>query len=239
MTGWSKRDGETMSRAADPKAKITILRAAEEVFAERGVAGAKVEEIARRAGISKGAFYLHFESKDAALRQIADGFLSRCAAFFAGPEEYPDAPICADDLLDFCIERDVAIYQFLWENRNAMRTLTGCRGEPYDAMIDGFRAELERRTREWIGHWRREGLFREAVDAELAATLIGGAYHDLAMKLLRAETRPPLEEWLGFALETFSRAYGTDELLQALDRRERERDANDGLPRHGSPVPNA
>jgi hypothetical protein len=35
-----------MPRVADPKAKITLLRAAEEVFAERGLAAAHVEEIA-------------------------------------------------------------------------------------------------------------------------------------------------------------------------------------------------
>src|SRR4051794_27973484 len=56
-----------VSRVADPKSKSALIRAAEEVFADRGIAGAKVEDIARSAGLSKGAFYLHFESKEAAL----------------------------------------------------------------------------------------------------------------------------------------------------------------------------
>jgi AcrR family transcriptional regulator len=39
-----------------------IVQAALEVFAERGFAAAKLEEIARRAGVSKGALYLYFET---------------------------------------------------------------------------------------------------------------------------------------------------------------------------------
>ena len=38
--------------------------AAAEIFAERGFRAASVEEIAERAGFSKGAVYWHFESKD-------------------------------------------------------------------------------------------------------------------------------------------------------------------------------
>src|SRR5688500_18069833 len=120
-----------MSRVADPKAKIVLLRAAEEVFAERGVAAAKVEDIARKAGVSKGAFYLHFESKDAAFKQIVASWLARCGSFFAAPGDYPDVPEDPDALLDFCIRRDVQIYEFLWQSRATMRILRSCQGE-YD-----------------------------------------------------------------------------------------------------------
>ncbi|HEX6694421.1 MAG TPA: TetR/AcrR family transcriptional regulator [Longimicrobiales bacterium] len=41
-----------------------ILEAAIEVFGEAGLAGARLEEIAQRAGISKGTVYLYFASKD-------------------------------------------------------------------------------------------------------------------------------------------------------------------------------
>jgi AcrR family transcriptional regulator len=40
-----------------------LLRAAEEVFAERGFFAASVEEVAERAGFSMGAVYSNFESK--------------------------------------------------------------------------------------------------------------------------------------------------------------------------------
>jgi AcrR family transcriptional regulator len=207
-----------MSRVADPRAKITLLRAAEEVFAEKGLAGAKVEEIARRSGVSKGAFYLHFESKEAALKQLVESFLARCQSFFAPPSAYPGLPEDPSDLLDFTLERDVQIYEFLWQNRAFLRILPTCQGD-YDYLVVAFRAEIDGITREWVDHWRREGIFRPDVDPELAATLIGGAYNELSMRMLLAEKRPPLEQWLRFALETFFRAFGSPEMLAAIDRR--------------------
>ena len=41
-----------------------IVEAAMAVFAERGFAAAKLDDIARRAGVSKGALYLYFETKE-------------------------------------------------------------------------------------------------------------------------------------------------------------------------------
>jgi AcrR family transcriptional regulator len=41
-----------------------IVDAAMAVFAERGYSAARLEEIARRAGISKGSLYLYFETKE-------------------------------------------------------------------------------------------------------------------------------------------------------------------------------
>ena len=47
-----------------------ILEAALAVFAENGFAAAKLDEIARRAGVSKGALYLYFETKEDIFRAV-------------------------------------------------------------------------------------------------------------------------------------------------------------------------
>ncbi|HTS89742.1 MAG TPA: TetR/AcrR family transcriptional regulator [Gemmatimonadales bacterium] len=47
-----------------------ILSAALEVFGEQGFARTRCEDVARRAGISKGTLYLYFESKDALFREM-------------------------------------------------------------------------------------------------------------------------------------------------------------------------
>jgi len=47
-----------------------ILRAALEVFGEHGLAGARLEDIARRAGVSKGTIYLYFPNKEALFREM-------------------------------------------------------------------------------------------------------------------------------------------------------------------------
>lgn len=47
-----------------------ILTAAIEVFGEVGFARARLDEVARRAGISKGTLYLYFDSKEAIFRAM-------------------------------------------------------------------------------------------------------------------------------------------------------------------------
>ncbi len=47
-----------------------ILEASLEVFAERGYVAVTIDDIARRAGIGRATFYLHFDSKVAVLREL-------------------------------------------------------------------------------------------------------------------------------------------------------------------------
>jgi AcrR family transcriptional regulator len=47
-----------------------ILRAALQVFGERGLAHSRLDDVARKAGVSKGTLYLYFDSKDALFREV-------------------------------------------------------------------------------------------------------------------------------------------------------------------------
>jgi len=47
-----------------------IVEAALSVFAEKGYAGTRMDEIARRAGVTKGTIYLYFESKEAVFKSL-------------------------------------------------------------------------------------------------------------------------------------------------------------------------
>lgn len=47
-----------------------ILDAALEVFAERGLASARLDDIAKRAGLSKGTIYLYFPNKEELFREV-------------------------------------------------------------------------------------------------------------------------------------------------------------------------
>ncbi|MEV0189109.1 ScbR family autoregulator-binding transcription factor [Kitasatospora purpeofusca] len=51
----------------------TVLRAAAEVFDERGYAGATMAEILDRAGVTKGALYFHFPSKEELALAVIEG----------------------------------------------------------------------------------------------------------------------------------------------------------------------
>src|SRR5262249_21205413 len=47
-----------------------ILRAALDAFVENGFAATRLEDIAERAGVSKGTLYLYFESKEALFKAV-------------------------------------------------------------------------------------------------------------------------------------------------------------------------
>ena len=47
-----------------------ILEAAQEVFGESGLNGARMEDIATRAGVSVGTLYNHFKDRDALLKEL-------------------------------------------------------------------------------------------------------------------------------------------------------------------------
>lgn len=208
-----------MSRVAHPKLRAAVLKAAEDVFAERGLEDADVDEIAARAGAPAGAFDVFFESKEAALGEIVEAWIARCASFFEGPNEYPDASSDPDGLLDFCIERDAALYRFLWDTRVTLRLVQRWGAAAHELARLGFRDEMQRRNRAWLEQWRAEGFVRPETDLELAAAMMSGAYEELTKKMLRAERRPPIERWIEVAREAFVRAFGTPELVAAADRR--------------------
>jgi AcrR family transcriptional regulator len=53
-----------------------IVAAALQVFSEKGFAGARIEEIAARAGVSKGTVYLYFETKEDIFRAVVQQALA-------------------------------------------------------------------------------------------------------------------------------------------------------------------
>lgn len=68
--------GEPKFRRRPADRPAEILAAALEVFAERGFQAARLEEVARRAGVSKGALYLYFETKADLFRAVVTDAIS-------------------------------------------------------------------------------------------------------------------------------------------------------------------
>lgn len=208
-----------MSRPADPTARISLLRASEAVFAENGLAAAKVEEIARRAGLSKGAFYLHFESKEEAFRDVVESFLARMSTLLPSPSESREIPMSAERMLAFWLERDIEMFEFLWQNRAIVGILDGCQG-PYSYLVDAFRKNMQGASRGWIEHCKTTGLVRPELDSDLVVDMLWGAYHELSRKLLSQPKKPPIEEWLRGAQSIFMAGLGTPTLVGTLRRME-------------------
>jgi AcrR family transcriptional regulator len=66
----STPEGPTTRRGRATRA--AVLRAARQVFEERGFFDARVADIVERAGVAHGTFYTYFDSKEAAFREVVD-----------------------------------------------------------------------------------------------------------------------------------------------------------------------
>ena len=64
--------GEPKFRRRKADRPAEIVAAAMSVFAEKGFAAARLDEIAARAGVSKGALYLYFETKEDLFRAVIE-----------------------------------------------------------------------------------------------------------------------------------------------------------------------
>lgn len=80
----SRRDRQQQTRRA-------LVTAAREAFAEEGYHGANLEQIAHRAGYSKGAVYSNFEGKAALFLAVLDANLSTAQGEGWEPFEEPGA----------------------------------------------------------------------------------------------------------------------------------------------------
>lgn len=73
-------------RKEDRPAEIT--QAALAAFAEKGYAGTRVDDVAKRAGVSKGLLYLYFKTKEDLFKAVIRSFLSpRIDALISNIEE--------------------------------------------------------------------------------------------------------------------------------------------------------
>ena len=76
-TSKSPRRGETRPTRAEKalERRDAIVAAALEEFALRGFAAARLEDVAKRAGVAKGTIYLHFADKEALFQELVRSML--------------------------------------------------------------------------------------------------------------------------------------------------------------------
>ncbi|MBP6684087.1 MAG: TetR/AcrR family transcriptional regulator [Leucobacter sp.] len=150
-----------------------VIRAAVELFALRGYANTSVQDIVNAAGVTKGAMYHYFESKDDLLFGIYDSLLSlqrsRLDAIIAerGPVEHVLRAVCTD-VLETSIE-------FIAEGTVFFRSM--------DMLSEPRRKEVVRRRRAYndefaalVRQGQEEGKFREDIPV---AILIAHFFSDV------------------------------------------------------------
>lgn len=101
------------------RTRDSILRAATEEFGQFGLAGARVDRIAKRAGVNKQALYYHYGDKDSLFK----------AALISGYEvsvklanvDWENDPRSATQLMEYIVS---VFFDMVWNNRNYISLIT-------------------------------------------------------------------------------------------------------------------
>jgi AcrR family transcriptional regulator len=192
-----------MPRPADPGIHDSLLAAARIEFARRGLERARVEDIARRAGISKGAFYLHFRTKEAAFQEILQRFLgaleeharARRRAESRFEQEIGSGPGRLERAIDFERAADTDLLEVLWSNRQILAALDGASGRRFARLAGGFRRRMRTLVATRIADRQAAGQLRRDVDPEVVADLVVGTYEDFGRRMIEMGRKPDLSSW--------------------------------------------
>jgi TetR/AcrR family fatty acid metabolism transcriptional regulator len=167
-----------------------ILRAAIDVFADRGYFNAQVADVARAAGVAAGTVYLYFRSKDDLLISIFERgmreALAEGRAVVAALEDPRERlrRFARLHLAWLGRDRNLAIV-FQVELRQSTKFM-----ERFSATL--FREYLGL-IRSAIADGQREGVFRQDIKATVAAKMLFGALDEMATNWILSRRRYALD----------------------------------------------
>jgi AcrR family transcriptional regulator len=156
----------TRVRISAAERRDVIVRAAGRLFAERGYAGTRLDDVAAAAGVTKPMVYRHFDSKKALYTALLEKHEADLPAFLEGTGE-PDVRAILEHWLDY-----------VHQNQHAWLMLF--RDSSGDEEIQALRVQVTRRAREVMAAFVSErvgaGIPAEQVEptAELLRTGLAG-----------------------------------------------------------------
>jgi len=172
-------------QARSEETRTHILEAAIRRFANLGFSAASVDEICADAGVSKGAFYHHFPSKQALFLELLNEWLDTIDAGFeaARKETVPETLLAFTEMLPgIFAAADGRLPMFLefWLQASRDETVWQATLAPYERYQDYFTRLVEQ--------GQNEGSFRAEIDAPSAAkAIVALAVGLLLQGLLTAE----------------------------------------------------
>src|SRR3954468_9499265 len=167
-----------------------ILRAAIDVFAERGFFNAQVADVARAAGVAAGTVYLYFKSKDDLLVSIFERSMREGLAKGRAAVAQPCDPrarllrLARAHLARLGQDRNLAIV-FQVELRQSTKFMERCSA----TLLRDYLGLI----REAIADGQREGLFRTDLKATVIAKMLFGALDEMATNWILSRRRYSLE----------------------------------------------
>jgi len=184
-------------------AKQAILRAALELFAERGIDGVTIRDVAAEAGFTNPALYKHYASKEA---MAADLFESCYREMVARMEPTLAAGLGFHEALDRYLTTLMDLYQTAPQ---ALDFINDNLPRFWSAMP----ASLRRRTqvsqvRELLRQGRREGVVSKAQPLELQVVFVLGLVGQLARMARQGGLSKPMPAYRKDGLAMLEKLFG-------------------------------
>jgi AcrR family transcriptional regulator len=215
---WQKPRGLRERKKRDTRRRI--LRAAFDLFSEKGFDNTTVEEIAERADVGKGTVFNYFPQKTVFLHAAYQAWLERVAEDL-GPVEAWTGPARAqlgrlfDFLTDLGVQHRPLALQVVFENmRQSHLRITGAdwsspgsrrAGPPGpEEYADGDEAVrlLEDMAREVVRKGKGRAEIRSEVDeAQAGALIAAAAFHSLVRGLVRGDSARAIKTALDAKLD--------------------------------------
>lgn len=201
-----------MPRHADPNAKEALVAAARGEFAKKGLRGARIEDITAACGLSKGAFYLHFESKEALFGELTQAFFSELATcsehrqremaeYFRESGSATRRDVVQRTpryrrLLEMETAEDLRVLELMWSYRDVLGVLVrGAQGTDFEGAVWEMTDREVDRITENVDRFQGEHACRTDIPREIFGSMIVGTYMLLGMRMSRMTKKPDLAEW--------------------------------------------
>ena len=198
-----------------PVRKQAILEAAAMVFAVKGYHGSSVDDIAEAAGISKGTFYIYFESRKDAFVELVESFFDEFARILKKNHERLEQTIDrGGNVIQALRENVMSVLGFHGDNPDltviAYREALG-RDEQFSDRLDELNRLARSLQRDEFKMMADKGLIRPE-DIDLVTSITMGAAVEVIMEHIVGKKRPDVESLADSLLKYHARALALEEM---------------------------
>jgi AcrR family transcriptional regulator len=177
------------------KARDRIVEAALEVFTKKGYHDTTMDDIAERLGVSKGALYLYFKSKEELYRAILNARFHNLTDLLRSTASDGQTPAktCEEFFEDLTKDSSSLGHSF--------EVISEASRNPVLAKVvrENYRDTVEV-IEQCLKEWRREGSFRKDIDTHMLAeglvALFDGLMVCLAIGIERPEVKKTFAEMM-------------------------------------------
>ncbi|HEY6274307.1 MAG TPA: TetR/AcrR family transcriptional regulator [Terriglobales bacterium] len=170
------KTGRAGSRGEPEKTRAAILKAALEEFSHEGVAGARTDQIAHRAGVNKALLYYYFKDKEglyaSVLEEVFSGLSARIMAALDSPEMRPRAKLLKYVEAHFDYIASVPGYPRLVQ-REFMRTGGRALSPLASRVLERFGKPIYQKLSSIIREGIARGEFRSVSPEQTVTSLLG------------------------------------------------------------------